>query len=119
MNPTPTLMNPMKSPRVHWAIAVGCLALAAWCWPRVSAQVHGAAPHDEYLTLRWDGHNTHVIRPGGKVEFIGAELRKFPTPRNCDERSFLMNVAMNGLVKEGWEFAGMTPDDIGMKRRRR
>lgn len=111
-------MNLMKSRRFHLAIAIGCLALAAWCWPRVSAQAQGAAPYDEYLTLRWGGHNTHVIRPGGKVEFIGAELRKFPVPRNCDERSFLMNVAMNGLVKEGWEFAGMTPDDIVMKRRR-
>jgi hypothetical protein len=29
-----------------------------------------------------------------------------------------MNIAMNGLVKEGWEFSGMTPDEIVMRRRR-
>ena len=109
---------PMKSSRFHLAVAVGSIALTVLCWLNVSAEVQGVSPGDEYLTIRWDGHNTHVIRPGGKVEFIGPELRKFPTPRNCNERSFLMNVAMNGLVKEGWEFAGMTPDDIVMKRRR-
>jgi hypothetical protein len=27
-----------------------------------------------------------------------------------------MNIAMNGLTKEGWEFAGMTHDEIVMKR---
>ncbi|MEI6340365.1 MAG: hypothetical protein WCR07_00280 [Verrucomicrobiota bacterium] len=118
MIPLKNHLTSMKPYRVHLAVAVGCLALATVCWPRVSAQVHGAAPYEEYLTIRWGGNNTHVIRPGGKVEFIGPELRKFPTPRNCDERSFVMNVAMNGLVKEGWEFAGMTSDDIIMKRRR-
>ncbi len=50
------------------------------------------------------------------MEFIGSEIRKLPRPDRCDERSFFMNAAMNGLVKEGWEFAGMTPDDIVMRR---
>ncbi|MCU0771521.1 MAG: hypothetical protein MUE94_07100 [Verrucomicrobia bacterium] len=62
--------------------------------------------------------NTHLIRPGGNVEFIGHELRKLPKPSGADERSFYMNAAMNGLSKEGWEFAGMSPDGIVMKANR-
>ena len=59
-------------------------------------------------------HN--VIRPGGKVEFIGSELRKLPKPDKADNRSFYLNCAMNGLTKEGFEFAGISNDDIIMKR---
>ncbi len=85
--------------------------------------IHGSAQDQtprgqyEYATIRWAGKdNTHLIRPGGKVEFIGAELRKLVRPDRADERSFYMNAAMNGLSKDGYEFAGMTPDDIVMKR---
>lgn len=71
----------------------------------------------EYATIRWAGReNTHVIRPGAKVEFIGAELRRLSRPDRCDDRAFYMNAAMNGLVKEGWEFAGMSSDEIVMRR---
>ncbi len=73
----------------------------------------------EYATIRWDGRdNTHIIRTGGRVEFIGPELRKAPKPGNADDRSFFMNVAMNGLGKDGFEFVGMTPDEIVMRRGR-
>lgn len=76
-------------------------------------------PKYEYVTIRWAGReNTHIIRPGGNVEFIGAELRKMPKPKDADDRSFYMNVAMNGLVKDGFELAAMTADDIVMKRTR-
>jgi hypothetical protein len=74
-------------------------------------------PHVEYVTIRWGGkENIHLIRPGGQVEFIGMEVRKFQRPDRADERSFYMNAAMNGLSKEGYEFAGMTSDEIVMKR---
>ena len=56
------------------------------------------------------------MRPGGKVEFVGPQLRGVTKPDRTDDRSFYMNVVMNGLSKEGWDFAGMTPDDIIMKR---
>jgi hypothetical protein len=73
----------------------------------------------EYVTIRWAGKdNTHVIRPGGQVEFIGMELRKLPKPDRADDRAYYMNLAMNGLTKEGYEFAGMTSDEIVMKRLR-
>ena len=71
----------------------------------------------EYVTIRWAGkENTHIIRPGGQVEFAGAELRKAQKPDRADDRSFYMNLVMNGLTKEGYEFAGMTNDEIVMKR---
>lgn len=71
----------------------------------------------EYATIRWAGkENTHIVRPRGQVEFIGSELRKMPKPDRTDERAFYMNVAMNGLTKEGYEFAGMTSDEIVMRR---
>jgi hypothetical protein len=71
----------------------------------------------EYATIRWAGKdNTHVIRPGGQVEFIGHELKRANRPERADDRAFFMNLAMNGLVKEGYEFAGMNTDEIVMKR---
>ena len=71
----------------------------------------------EYATIRWDGRdNTHIILPGGKVEFVSGELRKVLKPGRADERAFFMNLVMNGLIKDGFEFAGMTSDEIVMKR---
>lgn len=81
-----------------------------------SAQPKSAATY-EFVTIRWAGvDNTHIIRPGGHVEFIGAELRKLAKPDRADNRSFYLNAAMNGLSKEGYEFAGISNDDIIMKR---
>jgi len=72
----------------------------------------------EYATIRWAGkENTHIVRRGGEVEFIGHELRKAQKPDRTDDRAYYMNLAMNGLAKEGYEFAGMTNDEIVMKRR--
>jgi hypothetical protein len=86
---------------------------------RTSAQERPASHAYEYVTIRWGGkENTHLIRPGGQVEFIGPELQKVVRPERADVRSFYMNTAMNGLSKDGWEFAGMTPDEIVMRRAR-
>jgi hypothetical protein len=57
-----------------------------------------------------------LIRPGGKTEIIGEQLRSIERPDRVDERAFYLNLAMNGLVKEGYEFAGMTDDLVIMKR---
>ena len=71
----------------------------------------------EYATIRWGGRdNTHVIRPGGKVEFAGPQLASIKKPDRVDDRSFYMNIVMNALAKEGYEFAVMTSDEIVMKR---
>jgi hypothetical protein len=87
------------------------------------ASVHSHAAENqmpqtyEYATIRWGGRdNTHVIRPSGKVEFVGNQLVKVKRPERVDDRSFYMNIVMNALAKEGYEFAGMTNDEIVMKR---
>jgi hypothetical protein len=95
------------------AIAVGLLAVV---------HSHAAEPESaqtyEYATIRWGGRdNTHVIRPSGNVEFVGNKLIAIKRPEHVDDRSFYMNIVMNALTKEGYEFAGMTNDEIVRKRR--
>jgi hypothetical protein len=71
----------------------------------------------EYATIRWAGRdNTYVIRPSHEVEFIGNQLAKVNKPARVDERAFYINIAMNALAKEGYEFAGISNDDVIMKR---
>jgi len=109
----------MKQHRLTIVLSAIALLLGIVAVSRGSllAQAQPSPGSHEYLTIRWAGReHTHVIRPGGEVEFIGAELRKLPRPERADERSFFLNAAMNGLVKEGWEFAGMTSDEIVMQR---
>ena len=50
------------------------------------------------------------------MEHPRAELRKAEKPDRTDDRAFLLNLVMNGLAKEGYEFAGMSIDEIVMKR---
>ena len=70
-----------------------------------------------YSTIRWAGReNTHVIRPNGKVEILGPVLAKIPRPDRVDERAFYMSIAINAMAKEGYQFAGMTEDQIVLKR---
>ncbi len=107
----------MKPIRLPILLAAAAVIAGACFWPRLTLQAQTAARGSEYATIRWAGReNTHVVRPGGQVEFIGTELRKLARPDRCDERAFYLNAAMNGLVKEGWEFAGMTSDEIVMRR---
>lgn len=54
-----------------------------------------------------DAHGDNLYSPAGLV--------KHDLPR-ADERAFYMNLVMNGLTKEGYEFTGMTNDEIVMKR---
>ncbi len=71
----------------------------------------------EYATIRWGGRdNTHLIRPNGTVEILGPILSRTPRPDRADDRSFYMSLAMNAVAKEGYEVAGMTADDVVMKR---
>src|SRR5688572_17617388 len=93
-------------------VAIGFLRLLA------AENAAPAADRYEYATIRWAGKdNTHIVRAAGQVEFIGHELRKAQKPDRTDERAFYLNLAMNGLAREGFEFAGMTHDEIVMRRR--
>jgi hypothetical protein len=71
----------------------------------------------EFATIRWQGReNTHVIRPNGKVEKLRALFERVPRPDGIDDRSYYMSIAINAVAKEGYELAGMTPDEFVMKR---
>ena len=88
-------------------------------FPRGSAAELPSFQTQEYVTIRWGGRdNTHLIRPNGQVEVLGPLLNKASRPDRTDDRSFYMNIAMNAVAKEGYEFAGMTNDEIVMRRPR-
>lgn len=102
---------------IYLAASIAAGAVLAW-------NVFAAAPAApagevcEYVTIRWAGRdNTHLIRPGGEVEFIGPQLRTVKKPDRTDERAFYMNVALNGMAKEGFELVAMTHDEMVLKRR--
>ena len=98
-------------------LTLAVVFVTAFCLLRLFAAENSVAAGYEYATIRWAGRdNTHIIRRGGQVEFVGVELRKAQKPDRTDERAFYMNLVMNGLTKEGYEFAGMTNDEIVMKR---
>ena len=99
------------------SIAVASVLIGAFLIFHLFAADQPITIRYEYLTTRWGGReNTHIIRVGGQVEFVGSELRKIVRPDKTDDRAFYMNVVMNGLTKDGYEFVGMTPDEIVMKR---
>lgn len=109
----------MKTPSIRLISTALLTAAATFTLLRLAANTTGPGNPGpfEYATVRWDGRdNTHVIRPGGLVESIGPQLKAVTKPSRADERSFYLNVAVNGLVKEGWEVAAMTSDDILLRR---
>lgn len=100
----------------RFILASALVAASAWFAFRLFA-ADAASSRYEYVTIRWAGReNTHIVRPGGQVEFVGSELRKAQKPDRADDRAFYMNLVMNGLSKDGYEFAGMSNDEIVMKR---
>ena len=102
--------------RIWTFFAILILVVGAVVLTLRAADTHPES-HYEYATIRWGGReNTHVIRPGGQVEFLGAQLKNFKRIDRADERSLCMNIVMNGLAQEGWEIAAMTADDIVMRR---
>jgi hypothetical protein len=103
--------------RLFSATAISAVLLGAILISRLLAEDSQPSRAHEYATIRWAGRdNTHIIRPGGQVEFVGGELRKATRPDRADDRAFYMNVVMNGLTKEGYRFVGMTSDEIVMER---
>jgi hypothetical protein len=104
-----------KLSTVFAILAVVCVATIIFSKP-ASAQT-GTFQTCEYVTIRWGGRdNTHLIRANGSVEFLKPLLMKATRPDRVDDRSFYMNIAMNAVAKEGYEFVGMTSDEIIMKR---
>ena len=105
----------MKKPIVILILA--SLALSCLCFLTAKASAPAGFQTFEYATIRWGGRdNTHLIRPNGKVEMLGPLLNRVERPDHADERALYMNAAMNAVAKEGYEFAGVTSDEIVMKR---
>lgn len=91
---------------------VAVLAVKLWAAETTSFQT------EEYATIRWSGkENTHFIRANGEVEMLAPILTKVARPNRVDERAFYLNIAMNVVAKEGYEFAWADTDVIIMKRR--
>jgi len=105
----------MKTTKITFILSVVALVTGFAFW-LVAAET-APTVHYEYATIRWDGRdNTHIVRPGGQIENTSGELRKAKKPDRADDRAFYMNLVVNGLAKEGYEFAGMSSDEIVMKR---
>jgi hypothetical protein len=94
------------------------LILAAVVLLAVSAMADGTNTF-EFATIRWDGDNTYVILPSGKIDFVGSQLKAIKKPDRVDERAFYLNVTMNSLGDKGYEFGGISGDgnSIIMKRK--
>jgi hypothetical protein len=107
----------MKSLRSIGLLSVLGLALGGAIALLGTAQERVSPASVEFATIRWDGRdNTHVIRPGAQVEFFGPELKKLAKPERTDSRAYYINWVMNHLAKEGWEFSGISSDDVVMRR---
>ena len=104
----------MKTQLLAGAVALGIAGLVV---SHLLAADSLPASKSEYITIRSDGRDsTHVIRAGGRVECVGNKLRKVTRPERTDERAFYRNVVMNGLSKKAYEFAGMTENEVIMRR---
>ena len=95
-------------------LVVAVVTLGVFVFAASTAATQGRT---EYVTIRWDGReNTHLIRPGGQVEHIREQLKQFSLPRQTDERCFYMNIAINGLAKQGYEVVAALPGEVVLKR---
>ena len=71
----------------------------------------------EYATIRWAGReHTHLIRPSGQIEMLAPLLMPIKRQDRVEERTYLMNIALNAVAKEGFELASATPDEIILRR---
>jgi hypothetical protein len=110
-----------KYPFLLSLAVLSVLGLAALTASR--AAVEPAPALFQYASIDWGGDLTaparahvYVVRPDGKVQFFDDQLTLGKVPEGCSQRTYFMNVVMNVLAKEGYEFASMTEDEIVMKK---
>jgi hypothetical protein len=105
----------MKKPNL--ILLVGVLSVATFYFVKSWAAEPTTFQTVEFATIRWAGReNTSLIRPNGKVEKLKRLFEQYRRPDGVDERAYYMSVAMNAVAREGYDFAGMTTDEIVMKR---
>ena len=86
-------------------VALGILA-GSFAFSRLEA-ADSAGAHYEYALIRWDGKNTHIVWPDGRVEFETSAFQRMIHPDHVDERAQLMAYLMNMLATQGYQFAGL------------
>ncbi len=103
--------------RINLVLVAAVFSAAALCLLKSRAAEPSTFQVAEFATIRWEGReNTHLVRSNGKVEKLKQLFERFPRPDGIDERTYYMNIAMNAVAREGYDFAGITQDQIVMKR---
>jgi hypothetical protein len=105
-----------RFPTILIVALIGLLAFFAMHGTRAAPD---SAPGSmEYASVLWAGsrENMRVVLPDGKADLWGARLGRTTLPEGTEPRLYFLNYVMNALAKEGWEFAGVTDDQIVMKR---
>lgn len=98
-------------------LALALLSLAALYLLRSHAAEQTSFQVAEFVTIRWDGReHSYWVRPSGKIEKLRQLFERFPRPDGIDERVYYLGIAMNAVAKEGYDFAGMTQEQIVMRR---
>lgn len=103
------------------SLAILC-ALGVAALNTTRAAVEPAPPVSfQYATIQWSliPREPYVIRPDGKVYPYGGILARETAPEGSDQRAYFMNLVLNLLGKEGYEFAGLTESGIVMKKAER
>jgi hypothetical protein len=99
------------------AVLTAGIAIGAGGYAQLSTVQALPAGKFEYATVRWDGmDHSLIVRPGGNVQFLSPDIEKLPIPKGAHERAVVLNYGLTLLDKEGFEFAGMSDDDIIMRR---
>jgi hypothetical protein len=111
----------MKKHPAILSLAILCvLGLAALTASR--AAVEPVPASFQYAAIEWGRSgpsDVYVVRPDGKVEFYRERLAREKAPEGCAEGPYFMALVMNLLGREGYELAGMTDNQIVMKRAER
>ena len=94
-------------------IACSFIALA----PRPQAKDSTSVQTYEYATVSYHGRDrTQAVLPNGKIENFSSLLKDPVRPSGMEERTLVLNIAINALAKQGYEVVTMVPEEVVMKR---
>ena len=97
---------------------IASLALGATALSLSAAQAAmGGAP--AYAIIQWDGpHNTQVIWPDGKVDFLPAYAPEaLSRPDHANDRGYIMTILINKVAQQGYDYVGMADgEEVVMKK---
>lgn len=83
----------------------------------VFSQSTNPPPSYEYVIVWYDGpDNTRVLHGDGTAEKLASLLKPIKVPNDVDERKFHIVIAINTLIKDGYEYVGNLDKDPLMRR---